>query len=91
MIAQQQIQYQQYHQQQFMMQARTSLPTHMLPLSPRLLPLGSPGPVTPLTLEDSAGGYLYANENTLQLQPRDIEKLYAIERERALVEAAERR
>lgn len=30
------------------------------PVSPKLLPLGSPGPVTPLMLEEEGGGYLLA-------------------------------
>lgn len=34
-------------------------PSSIKPLSPRLLPLGSPGPITPLELEESAG-YLMA-------------------------------
>lgn len=30
------------------------------PVSPRLIPAGSPGPVTPLELEEAGGGYLTA-------------------------------
>jgi hypothetical protein len=37
-------------------------PTGIKPVSPRLLPLGSPGPVTPLMLEEE-GGYLVAGAN----------------------------
>lgn len=40
------------------MDMRFNAPAHK-PLSPRLLPLGSPGPVTPMELESSsAGGYI---------------------------------
>ncbi|KAF3912576.1 hypothetical protein ABW21_db0205134 [Orbilia brochopaga] len=47
------------------------------PLSPRLLPLGSPGPVTPLTLEDNPAGYLglLSPTQVLQLQQHHLEKL----------------
>lgn len=49
------------------------------PISPRLIPLGSPGPVTPLTLEDNPAGYLGASllSPALQLQQHHLEKLAA--------------
>ncbi|KAJ6257960.1 hypothetical protein Dda_7750 [Drechslerella dactyloides] len=49
------------------------------PISPRLLPLGSPGPVTPLTLEDNPAGYLglLTPAQVLQLQQHHLEKLAA--------------
>lgn len=37
-----------------------STTVHYKPLSPKLLPLGSPGPVTPLMLEEEGAGYLVA-------------------------------
>jgi hypothetical protein len=37
---------------------RLSAPAPHKPISPRLLPLGSPGPVTPMELESGVGGYL---------------------------------
>ena len=36
------------------------------PKSPQLLPLGSPGPITPFELEEEQGGYMLARG------PRDI-------------------
>lgn len=57
------------------------------PLSPRLLPLGSPGPVTPLKLEED-GGYLMtgANKPSVALdeggQRELVEKLIEEERQR---------
>jgi len=36
------------------------------PKSPQLLPLGSPGPITPFELEEEQGGYIFARG------PRDI-------------------
>lgn len=80
--AQQQLQ---IHQKDLIQQAtRGTLPSHLLfPSSPRLIPLGSPGPVTPLTLEEAQGGYLFAGSpsNTSGMpfmQQRDIDKLAAI-------------
>ncbi|KAK8189044.1 hypothetical protein IWZ00DRAFT_308033 [Phyllosticta capitalensis] len=43
--------------------ARNPLPGHR-PVSPRLNPLGSPGPVTPLELESQDGDYLLAGAST---------------------------
>jgi hypothetical protein len=64
-VAQQQLQLQ---QKEIIQQAtRGLLPPHMLqsgPISPRLLPLGSPGPVTPLALEENQGGYLMVKRTT---------------------------
>jgi hypothetical protein len=37
---------------------RLNAPAPHRPLSPRLLPLGSPGPVTPMELEAAASSYL---------------------------------
>lgn len=80
--AQQQLQ---IHQKDLIQQAtRGSLPSHLLfPSSPRLIPMGSPGPVTPLTLEEAQGGYLFAGSpsNTSGIpfmQQRDMDKLAAI-------------
>ncbi|KAF7551426.1 hypothetical protein G7Z17_g5004 [Cylindrodendrum hubeiense] len=39
-------------------EARFTAPTPLKPMSPKLLPLGSPGPVTPMTLESASGCYL---------------------------------
>lgn len=36
------------------------------PVSPRLLPLGSPGPVTPMELEESAGYLAAGAEGTAE-------------------------
>lgn len=56
--AQQQLQ---LHQKEIIHQAtRVGIPQHLLttgPMSPRLMPLGSPGPVTPLALEDGSDGF----------------------------------
>ena len=80
--AQQQLQ---FHQKDLIQQAtRGSLPSHILfPSSPRLIPMGSPGPVTPLTLEEAQGGYLFAgspsNSSGMQfMQQREMDKLNAI-------------
>jgi hypothetical protein len=54
------------------------------PISPRLLPLGSPGPITPFELEDSAdSGYVVAGARaaTNGLIGRGLER----ERDRELV------
>jgi hypothetical protein len=50
-------QYQRDMVEQAALAARLSVPGRE-PLSPRLCPLGSPGPVTPWELEESDGGYL---------------------------------
>ncbi|KAF8419000.1 hypothetical protein EV426DRAFT_301855 [Tirmania nivea] len=80
--AQQQLQ---IHQKDLIQQAtRGSLPSHLLfPSSPRLIPMGSPGPVTPLTLEEAQGGYLFAGSPSSTsgmpfMQQRDMDKLAAI-------------
>jgi hypothetical protein len=53
-------QYQREMAQQAIMASRlNSTSSGTKPISPRLLPLGSPGPVTPMELEESAG-YLIA-------------------------------
>lgn len=52
-------QYQREMAQQAMMASRFANTSGTKPISPRLLPLGSPGPVTPMELEESAG-YLVA-------------------------------
>ncbi|KAF8467262.1 hypothetical protein BDZ91DRAFT_723699 [Kalaharituber pfeilii] len=82
LTAQQQLQ---LHQKDLIQQAtRGSLPSHLLfPTSPRLIPIGSPGPVTPLTLEESQGGYLFAGSASSSsglpfLQQREMDKLAAI-------------
>lgn len=41
-----------------------STSTVQKPLSPKLIPLGSPGPVTPFMLEEDDGGYLVAGAVT---------------------------
>ena len=80
--AQQQLQ---LHQKDLIQQAtRGSLPSHILfPSSPRLIPMGSPGPVTPLTLEEAQGGYLFAGSPSNSsgmpfMQQREMDKLNAI-------------
>lgn len=42
------------------------------PASPRLMPLGSPGPVTPLELEGQGGDYLLAAASTKGASPSEI-------------------
>lgn len=80
--AQQQLQ---IHQRDLIQQAtRGTLPSHILfPSSPRLIPMGSPGPVTPLTLEEAQGGYFFtgspSNPSGMPfLQQREMDKLNAI-------------
>lgn len=52
------------YQQQLVAASRTTKPQQgPKPTSPRLIPMGSPGPVTPLELE-GADGYLTAGVNT---------------------------
>ncbi|RPA89469.1 hypothetical protein L873DRAFT_1721740 [Choiromyces venosus 120613-1] len=62
----------QLHQKEIISQAtRAAIPQHLLstgPMSPRLIPLGSPGPVTPLTLEDSPGGFFASHAGALEHQ-----------------------
>lgn len=41
----------------------TPATNYVKPMSPRLVPMGSPGPVTPLLLEEE-GGYLVAGAGT---------------------------
>ncbi len=41
----------------------TPATNYVKPMSPRLVPIGSPGPVTPLLLEEE-GGYLVAGAGT---------------------------
>lgn len=49
------------------------------PISPRLIPLGSPGPVTPMELEESAG-YLGAGSKVMS-QSELIAKIHRAEEE----------
>lgn len=49
---------------------RLNAPVHR-PLSPRLLPLGSPGPVTPMDLESPTGGGYLDKGRTDGRRPRD--------------------
>ena len=52
----------------------TPIPTES-PKSPRLVPLGSPGPVTPLQLESEDGGYLAVRTSTAPcgvVQPQEL-------------------
>jgi len=48
------------YQQQLLANTRHAQGTGPRPTSPRLAPLASPGAVTPLELEDEAGGYITA-------------------------------
>lgn len=50
------LQYQQDMREQAAMAARLQVPVRQ-PRSPKLLPLGSPGPVTPWELDGEANGY----------------------------------
>lgn len=50
------LQYQQDMREQAAMAARLQIPVRQ-PRSPKLLPLGSPGPVTPWELDGEANGY----------------------------------
>jgi hypothetical protein len=43
------------------------------PDSPKLQPLGSPGPITPFALEEEMGGYLMAGKSTVNLRTLNIE------------------
>ncbi|KZL68908.1 hypothetical protein CT0861_07630 [Colletotrichum tofieldiae] len=52
------------------------------PISPRLLPLGSPGPVTPMDLEGEQGGYLDRGRND------DIARMLRAEEQRIRREGA---
>ncbi|WYZ45492.1 hypothetical protein EsH8_VIII_000808 [Colletotrichum jinshuiense] len=52
------------------------------PISPRLLPLGSPGPVTPMNLEGEEGGYLDRGRND------EITRVLRAEEERILREGS---
>ncbi|KAL4806207.1 hypothetical protein BDV18DRAFT_138995 [Aspergillus unguis] len=73
------------------LQKPVSRPLSPSPTAPRLNPLNSPGPVTPLALED-AGGYLSAGASRSEMSPRDfqhsapapelLERLIARENER---------
>lgn len=61
----------QLHQKEIISQATRAagIPPHLLstgPMSPRLIPLGSPGPVTPLTLEDNPGGFFPSHAGALE-------------------------
>ncbi|PWW78282.1 hypothetical protein C7212DRAFT_364364 [Tuber magnatum] len=63
----------QLHQKEIISQATRAagIPPHLLstgPMSPRLIPLGSPGPVTPLTLEDNPGGFFASHAGALEHQ-----------------------
>lgn len=49
------------------------------PVSPRLMPLGSPGPVTPMQLEDSAGYMGALGEKAEQDLMRRISKVAEVE------------
>ncbi|KAL7269030.1 hypothetical protein RUND412_008322 [Rhizina undulata] len=79
--AQQQLQ---MHQKEIISQATraTGIPQHLLstgPMSPRLIPLGSPGPVTPLTLEENPGGYLFAGgDSGYLLEQQQLQQQLAI-------------
>lgn len=52
------------YQQQLLANSRHAQGTGPRPTSPRLAPLASPGAVTPLELEDEAGGYLTVGINS---------------------------
>ncbi|KAG0635914.1 hypothetical protein HOY80DRAFT_1003880 [Tuber brumale] len=63
----------QLHQKEIISQATRAagISPHLLstgPRSPRLIPLGSPGPVTPLTLEDNPGGFFASHAGALEHQ-----------------------
>lgn len=51
------------YQQQLLANTLYSQGNGSRPMSPRLAPLASPGAVTPLELEDEAGGYITAGIN----------------------------
>jgi hypothetical protein len=57
------------------------------PISPRLLPAGSPGPITPFELEESAGYMVAGARNGESLIGGGLER----ERERDMVESMIRR
>ncbi|KAK6514220.1 hypothetical protein TWF506_008623 [Arthrobotrys conoides] len=77
-LAQQQLAFQ-MQQRDLIFQSTRATSSSSGPISPRLIPLGSPGPVTPLTLEDNPAGYLSASllSPALQLQQHHLEKLAA--------------
>jgi len=75
-LSQQQIAFQM--QQRELIQQATRAAMLGGPVSPRLIPLGSPGPVTPFMLEESNGGYVMASGSAppmLQFEPHHLEKL----------------
>ncbi|EWC46611.1 hypothetical protein DRE_04098 [Drechslerella stenobrocha 248] len=73
-LAQQQLAFQ-MQQRELVFQATRGAAAMGGPISPRLLPLGSPGPVTPLALEDNPAGYLMMSPS----QALHLEKLAAAE------------
>ncbi|KAF3202977.1 hypothetical protein TWF192_002099 [Orbilia oligospora] len=77
-LAQQQLAFQ-MQQRDLIFQSTRATSSASGPISPRLIPLGSPGPVTPLTLEDNPAGYISASllSPALQLQQHHLEKLAA--------------
>ncbi|KAF3909644.1 hypothetical protein AA313_de0207344 [Arthrobotrys entomopaga] len=96
-LAQQQLAFQ-MQQRELIYQATRAANTMGGPISPRLLPLGSPGPVTPLTLEDNPAGYLVmpnagllSPSKVLQLQQSHIEKLAAAAERSAAAEEEEKK
>jgi hypothetical protein len=66
------------------MGTRTPTATGTKPASPRLIPAGSPGPVTPLELENQANDYLMAGSAaTAGTQGDLVERLIREERKRS--------
>jgi hypothetical protein len=59
-----------YHHQS--VAARTSGKAEDKPVSPRLMPLGSPGPVTPLELEQKEGYLLAGTSQVGSGEPADL-------------------
>lgn len=75
-LSQQQIAFQK--QQRELIQQATRAAMLGGPVSPRLIPLGSPGPVTPFMLEESNAGCIMASGAAppmLQFEPHHLEKL----------------
>ncbi|EPS45248.1 hypothetical protein H072_770 [Dactylellina haptotyla CBS 200.50] len=94
-LAQQQLAFQ-MQQRELIYQATRAANSMGGPISPRLIPLGSPGPVTPLTLEDNPAGYLMmpasgllSPSQVLQLQQHHLEKLAAAAEKSATATAEE--
>ncbi|KAK6513333.1 hypothetical protein TWF281_004964 [Arthrobotrys megalospora] len=85
-LAQQQLAFQMQQRDLIFQATRAASNTIGGPISPRLIPMGSPGPVTPLTLEDNPAGYLFSP--SIQLQQHHLEKLAAAAEQAAAAAAA---